>query len=615
MMKRLKNGWGENLLIALLVLLTASYLIRVNYQLPFLTMDELAYIGKMQGGIETRLLYGRPSHVIGTGINEVIGFYTPDILGLTKRLITMLALFASVAVALIHFKITPLRAIAVAAFAVVSHQIDWQHNGFVAFFGGYNLFLSFFLLALVLSERSRGRRGVYVLSLFCLFLSFTSEVFVGLAVIYATVRAIQARSVDNLYKSPVGFAAGLYIVLFILLRAIYEGDPTQNGGVSSATYAMGSLAAFSPVEILAGSLKSLIFSVPYFSELRLSNFTTISIASIAAVSLLVLSLRVFLESLKPGKGPSDIVNNGGSAAFLVTLCALAIAPPVLMALQPMKLEWILSGASCRYAFSLYGWVALVMIVSICISRSRAAQSTPIAILVTVAAASFLNYTVPRNIAFADTYSESLAKWRNIDSTIRESKSSPVKLPIELLKHPYIIPFDTSKMRHNLGDILKLIAINVYGKKVIYCYDSNSYDLQVGGAVGAIDPKGFAEQEGDARWTNAAVSEIQFQRKFEKDDVIEISLVNAFASNAELPVEYTIGNSSTKSVFQQSKQVRIPIKQTLDNPKLMIHIPKPVSPLELGVSADPRNLGVMISRIRIGRKQNGQVTFTPAEQCI
>jgi hypothetical protein len=248
-------------------------------------MDELAFMGKMQGGIESRLIYGRPSHVIGYGINNFIGFAIPDFVGLTKRLITMLVLFSSIVATLIHFEIPRLRAVGLASFAVMAHQVDWQHNGLVAFFGGYNLFLGFFLWALILNERAQVTARIYILVFLLIFLSFTSELFVILTLIYIAIKALQVKNSSPFYKGPIASATFVYLFLFIILRAIYE-DPTRIGGVSSLTYAMGSVSKFSPTDIVAGTLISFINSVPYFSSLELPNIVEICVASILAGSFL-----------------------------------------------------------------------------------------------------------------------------------------------------------------------------------------------------------------------------------------------------------------------------------------------------------------------------------------
>ena len=608
------NSKVEQALAGLVALLMLSYLIILNYKVPFLAMDELAFVAKMQGGVESRLVYGRPSHVIGYGINMLIDFFTPDFIGLTKRLITMIVLFTSITATLIHFNLPRTRSIIVAAFAIMAHQVDWQHNGFVAFFGGYNLFLASFLWALILDESARKVLSIYVLSFILIFLSFTSELFVVLSLIYIIAKAVQIRSFSPIYKGPIALATWSYIFFYILLRVIYYDASIRYGGVSSTTYAMGSLSAFSPVDIVTGSLIYFINSVPYFSSLNISNFATVCIASSLASGLVILSIRVFCLSLSSSASNHNNLGGVRSAAFLITLCALAFFPSVLIALQPMKLEWILSGTSRRYAFSLYEWLALVMIATIFIKHSRITKSFVVSAVLVVAAFFMLLNSVLSNLRFADSYADSLDKWRKIDKAILSSKSATVKLPIEWLEHPNIISL-VSPQGHRLVDVVKLIAINNYGKHAIFCYNSNDFSLTIGKAVGAIELHGFSDAEGSAMWTNSSVPEIRFMRKFNKNDVIELSLVNAYAANSELSIDYEIGSNLTKSIFLQNKKVLIPLNQSLENPTLFIHIPKPISPLELGLGNDSRSLGVMVNKVRVGAVQNGQLSFAPAEQCI
>jgi hypothetical protein len=195
------------------------------------------------------------------------------------------------------------------------------------------------------------------------------------------------------------------------------------------------------------------------------------------------------------------------------------------------------------------------------------------------------------------------------------ESATVKLPMEWLIHPYSIPLEGSLQGHRLIDVVKLIAINNYGKRVTFCYNSNDFDLIIGKAVGAIELRGFADAEGGGRWTNTSVAEIRLLRNLNENDVVQLSLDNAFDVNAKMFVQYAIGNTSLKSIFMQNKLVTMRVNQPLENPALFIHIPKPISPMEIGQGSDPRTLGVKIKRIRIGRYQDGQVSFPLREQCI
>jgi hypothetical protein len=136
------------------------------------------------------------------------------------------------------------------------------------------------------------------------------------------------------------------------------------------------------------------------------------------------SIRTFYLNRHLSVANLDILGNVRSVAFLITLCALALIPSLLMALQPMKLEWILSGSSRRYAFSLYEWLAFVMLSSIFIKHSPLGKSIAVLVGLSVIATVMLLNSVFNNLKFTDSYADSLNNWRSLNKAILRSEGNP-----------------------------------------------------------------------------------------------------------------------------------------------------------------------------------------------
>ena len=135
-----------------LLSLSALYLAYVNYSLGFLNGDEIGFVGSFGldgwNSIKTTIETARLSQILSFPLSVAFIPQKIDLLYLTPRYITAL-LFIITAYQLFKRYITPVWAMTLSAFVVVSSQLDYNgiaimFNGLISYGGVFSLFFCFY---------------------------------------------------------------------------------------------------------------------------------------------------------------------------------------------------------------------------------------------------------------------------------------------------------------------------------------------------------------------------------------------------------------------------------------------------------------------------------------
>jgi hypothetical protein len=114
-------------------------------------------------------------------------------------------------------------------------------------------------------------------------------------------------------------------------------------------------------------------------------------------------------------------------------------------------------------------------------------------------------------------------------------------------------------------------------------------------------QGFSIQEPTGRWTEHALAKIDVLRPLPGKFTVMLR-ASAFASNAGQPLALVVGGKQFPyQLAGDMREISIAVTLGADNDDatvLEFPIPHPTSPAEIGISADPRKLGVFIERITI-----------------
>ena len=354
--------------LGLLVLL---YLGCVNYSVAFTTMDDFEFALKPWSEIFVEAWNNsRPSQVLFSGISYLLAFNIPDSAGLTPRFLSMLALFASLILLVKKMGFDTRKSIAISGFTLITHQIDWQHNGLISYFGIYNLLLALFIGSIHLENTAKSLPH-FALTVFMSLLSFASELFFGMSVIYLLIRGLSGQSLQRLRRSPITLACLIYLAFSILVLLSANGTKAVvmrdylTGGYRHGIFSM-----------MQAALLYLFYSIP-FSEDFTRNHDLGMLLGAGVLSIFCLAAGIALRGILSGNRNSEsrsTLHHGTIMLIMVIMvCALGVVPEFLMGIQPLKITWILQGQSHRYVFSLYTWIALLIAIFWMIGRTGTHQ--------------------------------------------------------------------------------------------------------------------------------------------------------------------------------------------------------------------------------------------------
>lgn len=583
-------------LMILMFTATLIYLMILNYNLPFLAYDELCTVSySLQEIFDRTLLFGRASQLIGIPISWIMSFKAPTLLELTPRYFSMVLVFITFIIYLKHIRFSSIHATWIASFILLSHEIDWQHNGLIAFFGNYNIYISFFIISIVMYEKFVSSKLINILIFLSLFISFSSELFVGLATIYLLTMIITEQSTRAI-KNPFGFAVIFYLIFYVIIH----NYSAHEQALFMRDYLAGSTAHFTTVEILIGFILYFVHSIPFYWVLNIADTWTPFIG-ILIIILFGIIISLYLRSYSRDKETSKYRTyiSALTKHHVFIWLALIFIPQFLLALQPMKLEWILKGQSHHYAFSFYSFASIV-ILSVILLR-------PIIKLLQYKKIIYMSfyflsltcmiYSVIHNIAFTKNYDISMNNWLKIDSLLKNEHDSSCEIPAKYLVHPFISEVSDSTM--------KKYVETIYAKRALICSPYSEFLFNQNVKIGGLELEGFANPEEFGRWTDSGNAKILFIKPLEANSYLELTFSQTIGENDILPTKLKIGNTIKEIIVKPHSVYRIKIEKDIEHPTLEIIIAKPTTPLSLNMGKDTRKLGVALQKLRIGSIVNGK----------
>lgn len=112
-------------------------------------------------------------------------------------------------------------------------------------------------------------------------------------------------------------------------------------------------------------------------------------------------------------------------------------------------------------------------------------------------------------------------------------------------------------------------------------------------------EGLSGAEPWGRWTEGPVLRIDFTQPLPRQFRLVLRTMDAFGANASQRFTLIAGNAEQQfSVGHGDREVSLDVATTGDVSTLVIHIPDPRSPKELGTGADPRRLGLALRSLQI-----------------
>jgi hypothetical protein len=598
-MTKLKRITVNKLSVILLVALLI-YMGLINYNIPFVTLDEFISITFSENNLDEAIKHGRLSHLFSFLSRTLTSFEVPSIIGLTPRYLTMILLTVSLIIFLVHSGLSGNAAIFATAFTIISHQIDWMHNGFIAFFGNFNIFLALFLLAVVLDGLPKKKYYFIIIFIFLIF-SYGSELFLGMSFIYLLVKSYLTRRYGQIYQSPFFFAIITYVILFLVLS--YFSDPIAGAAMKEYLIGKPSEDKAKYESIIKATILYIVNSVPYLS---LNIYPALSLGTIVlgCSVLFVLRMLSFRTAKKPTK---EVVNTYASnqTTSVILLATLLITPQFLMANQPMKAYWILSGASNRYIYSFYTWIAIIFLFALFINvikKNVIYKKKKIIIFIAVPVIIFLTiYIGKKNIEFSKTYINSKNNFLQIQKIISTETGDEVGIPEKLLEQFYILPISSVNM--------KKYVHTVYNKNSKICY--NAGKIQNDHPLYKLE--GFHQLENDGVWsTNSA--KIKFKINLKQGTKLRVEFTDSLASNLSNDSLIKFGNVIFRETITPGHFIEININELMELPELIITPYAVLAPAELGYSGDDRKLGLKLKSISILSYNEKKSQFEILDYC-
>jgi len=571
------------------------YLGEVNFRLPFMTRDEWSHVYTTFWDMQKDVVNdGRISHVLGFSVSWALAFVNPVPSQLIPRYLSMLAVLGATSWALKRLGFTWKQAFLIGGFAITSHQVGWQHNGLVSFYGTYNAFLACFIGAMYLNEKASPGPIRAVLGVFLLICSFSSELFVGLAASYLVLAWILGVK-ERIFRSSFFYALFLYVGSFLTLQIFVK---TSHRTAGMKDYLYGSVNRYQPIDLLYGLLQYFVNAFPHWNRLHVDDKKSAILGAVVLLVLLAWLIPWFVRGIQSRRTVEDaVVVSNKKLQILLILLMVSVVPCLLLVMQPLKLSWVL-GSSKRYVFSYYTWAGFVMVAAYFVkyviypyfSRS---VSKVVTVALVVGLTVFMVKAGQHNIRFVKEYKISQQRWVELNELLEKNRSKKLVVPFKYITHPYI----TIISSYELARYAKLN------------YD---VDLHVCAAPGqgltATDMgifahiAGFSGPEDHGRWTDGDQATIVFD-KAPKINFISVYVTKYYYNNTSVELEVTSNGQVHKFNIEGSGAHDFAIPEAPPGPlEFRFILPHANSPAELGHGYDPRRLGMMLKNIRYAYKR-------------
>jgi hypothetical protein len=119
-------------------------------------------------------------------------------------------------------------------------------------------------------------------------------------------------------------------------------------------------------------------------------------------------------------------------------------------------------------------------------------------------------------------------------------------------------------------------------------------------LNGVEISGLSGPENTGRWTEGPVASFKFPNGLPTDFKLELSANGAFGPNAGKSFKVAVDNNENYFIATNPSQI-IDFEFagiSSSSNTIKIFIPDPKSPKELGVSGDPRQIGLMIKSLTI-----------------
>jgi hypothetical protein len=110
--------------------------------------------------------------------------------------------------------------------------------------------------------------------------------------------------------------------------------------------------------------------------------------------------------------------------------------------------------------------------------------------------------------------------------------------------------------------------------------------------------GFGNPEGWGSWTDGERARIILPHSLPDCFTLEVDIVGIFGPNVGRPFRIRAGRQERVITFREPGIYSVAFQDVKDASDLEIRVPAPTSPQSLGLSNDPRALGVVLRRVRI-----------------
>jgi|GEM_PF-6849569 len=555
------------------------YLAFLNFSVPYVTVDEIRSmsVGYMDH-IRNVSLHGRVSFIFSALSNTIIGFADPTIFNLMPRFLSMLLMAYAVFLAIASAGVSRTSAVIAASLIMLIHQLDDWHNGLIAFFSGYALAYGAFVLSIVAANFKINKYAKFIFQYIFALISFSSEIFFGLAFMYLIASTIIYKKKLS-HKNPLIYALATYLLLAVIFNV-----GNHNAEHAAMThYLAGAYVANSLLDIAKAFFLYMFYSVPFAKAIGLKFGTAVVMGVVMVLIIVASSGYLIYQDLRKRQ-----VNTEGGSGLIVCLALMGIGCEMLVANQPLKYNWIMSGASSRYVFSLYTWVgfALPLVVIFMRSFGFIPRMVLVGILMT-----YCVFSVSNNLKYIKTYSQSMASWKEIHNLAQKTPTnSLVEIPLNLLKHPGIVQFGPQE----LSDYI----FSNYHKKIAICFDGARINFTSAVNDKQVSMNGFSGPEADGRWTLGKLSDVQIKQQFYEGNRLKLKFSDVFADNADLETIIDFDGQKIKKIIRKDEVIELFLKNDVLNPVIYITVPHPISPDALKMGGDPRNLGLKIQFIEI-----------------
>lgn len=608
----------ESIIAGILLCVTVLYLAKINFSLPFMALDELRSISDHTGDeLRLVLLYGRPSQIIAVFVNKLISFDRVTYVGLIPRFVAMLVLLYGLVLFARLLEFGYPASISLASLILLMHEIDWQHNGLVAFFGGYALMLGAFLIALYVDLKKSREPILWWGAVAIIFVTYASEFFVIVSASYLVLAWLAVGR--NPLKSPFVAALVIYAILFFVAGLYSIGHHAQ----LMDNYLVGAVHKFSVGDVVLAFCIYLAGAIPHF-EVSVKNAPYWALAILGTILPLLASGMIRLTRGGKQQRMGEIAVENLRIFFILRAIAalLVLLPPFLLSMQPSKVAWAINGDSNHYAFTLYEWVGLVLFgVSVVPARSHInlKKRSIVSISLGFLAAISIFTSIYQNILFVSQYTNSFKKWMTINEALTQN-GEHVLLDKEMFKHPYIMSYDPILIKHYVKTVYsKTLAIcslpGVDLSEPINDHELGCVLCDKGSTDGVhIQLTNFYGAETGGRWTQGGDAKVEFVGHYQMGSAIFVQVGAVFGKNRNEPVVFRVGTAVVVSHIAAGSTIKVILDHDANNPTLHIFPASSTSPASLRLGLDDRNIGVMIRRVDIVAPGHNQESVFQQKIC-